>query len=281
MTTNLISNPAIWLTTGSEATHDEVSHAASTCEDLQAAVAAGAVIRVETEPSGWLCEGCVEVQVGGTPKIAGDVERSTYRGPSASSAPVNKVPDMTLAEIETWLSGLGRKVEFSEVKPEMVAAVTEWAKGYEGTFEFMLDMRKAATRKPLTIGQTKGTLNCLRADIARRPAAKPAQGTSAPKIERKVVTEDGMYQDPEGNIFKVQVAKQGSGNLYAKRLDVEMGKFEYERGLLYKINPDWKMSLEAAKAFGQLYGFCCVCARDLTDETSIAEGIGPVCAGRF
>lgn len=39
--------------------------------------------------------------------------------------------------------------------------------------------------------------------------------------------------------------------------------------------------LNAAIAYGKRYGKCSVCARTLTDEASVARGIGPVCAERF
>lgn len=39
--------------------------------------------------------------------------------------------------------------------------------------------------------------------------------------------------------------------------------------------------LEAVKEISALTGHCCVCNRLLTNETSIEEGIGPICAGKF
>lgn len=93
----------------------------------------------------------------------------------------------------------------------------------------------------------------------------------------RVLVGEGMY-NVDGEIFKVQRAVHGSGHLYAKRL-VE-GRFEYAPGALTALTPDDKMSLEQAKEFGKLYGFCCVCSRTLTDEGSIAAGIGPICAGK-
>lgn len=39
--------------------------------------------------------------------------------------------------------------------------------------------------------------------------------------------------------------------------------------------------LNAAIAYGKKYGKCSVCARTLTDEASIARGIGPVCAANY
>jgi hypothetical protein len=37
----------------------------------------------------------------------------------------------------------------------------------------------------------------------------------------------------------------------------------------------------AAIAYGRKFGKCSVCARDLTDDESIANGIGPVCAKKY
>jgi len=121
--------------------------------------------------------------------------------------------------------------------------------------------------------------------------ATPAQ-TSASQVRTQnkpaPVTEDGMYQTPAGEIYKVQVAKQGSGRLYAKKLTefaLEDGgtewAFEFVKGGIYRLTADMKMSLEQAQEFGKLYGVCCRCAADLTDEKSINAGIGPICAGKM
>lgn len=39
--------------------------------------------------------------------------------------------------------------------------------------------------------------------------------------------------------------------------------------------------LEAVKEISKLTGVCCVCGKTLTAEESIADGIGPICAGKF
>lgn len=98
-------------------------------------------------------------------------------------------------------------------------------------------------------------------------------------------------------IFKVQIAKQGSGNLYAKRLDVRVvpgevrangeqmyaGHWEYEGRSrnFWKLSTETLLSVEDAAHFGHLYGICGVCGADLTKEESIERGIGPVCYGRI
>jgi len=96
----------------------------------------------------------------------------------------------------------------------------------------------------------------------------------------------GMYER-QGDIYKVQQAVHGSGNLYAKiwvwidQVESEgRGKFQYAPGAIRSLTAKDKMPLEKAQQFGKIYGVCCVCGRTLTDERSIAEGIGPVCAGK-
>lgn len=97
------------------------------------------------------------------------------------------------------------------------------------------------------------------------------------------VTEAGMYKLGD-DIYKVQKAVHGSGQLYAKLLVVDgpgSAHFEYATGAIRKLRAEHKLSLEDAKAFGALYGSCCCCGKTLTDENSIAEGIGPVCASKL
>lgn len=110
--------------------------------------------------------------------------------------------------------------------------------------------------------------------LAPQPATRQALGSVEP----------GMYRTPDGTIWKVQLAVHGSGKPYAKRLVVEPGQpgtFVYEPGAITRLRADHRMTLDDAKAFGALYGVCCQCGRTLTDEGSIADGIGPVCAGRL
>lgn len=107
-----------------------------------------------------------------------------------------------------------------------------------------------------------------------------ALGKSLRPARREVqVTDLGMYRTSDKEIYRVHQAR-GSGNLYAKHLLVG-GGFEYEAGAIYKLAPSDKMTLEEAKAYGVETGQCCVCGAFLTDENSVAEGIGPVCKRSF
>ena len=83
-----------------------------------------------------------------------------------------------------------------------------------------------------------------------------------------------------GEVYKVQRAVHGSGYLYAKRLTEDgFVRAPGRVALLGAIGR--KMTLEEAAAYRKLYGVCCRCGATLTDEASIAAGIGPICAEKF
>lgn len=110
---------------------------------------------------------------------------------------------------------------------------------------------------------------------------------SAPKTAPKAATaslDEGVYRR-DGVIFRVHRSRE-SGNLYAKRLEFDLfggskPRFVYAKGAISSLAPTHKMSRDEAKAFGVETGICCVCGAFLTDDKSVAEGIGPVCAKRF
>lgn len=128
-------------------------------------------------------------------------------------------------------------------------------------------------------------------DAAARPTiaqiTEPTSGAALKVIRAWQDGQDvsGMYRYG-GEIYKVQIAVHGSGRPYAKRLVVveedgqKTGKFEIARGTIYDLVMGDKMSLGDAKEFGLIYGVCCKCGRTLTDDKSIADGIGPVCASK-
>lgn len=104
----------------------------------------------------------------------------------------------------------------------------------------------------------------------------------------KTVVDEGMWIIGEfgfhsaHEIYKVQVAVHGSGRLYAKLLDKDSGRFVHAPGAIRKLQVQGrKMTLKEAKEYGALYGTCVRCGRTLTDEDSIAAGIGPICAEKF
>jgi hypothetical protein len=105
--------------------------------------------------------------------------------------------------------------------------------------------------------------------------------------------EPGIYATPSGDIVKVQWNKAKT-NVYALRW-VEIhgerlvdateervhGEWEYSPGLVFGIDPAWRMTLAQAKAFILRYGQCVRCGRHLKAAESVEQGIGPVCRKAF
>lgn len=96
--------------------------------------------------------------------------------------------------------------------------------------------------------------------------------------------EDGMYL-MDGIVYKVQHAVHGSGKQYAKRLlpnsEGERAVFIYAPGVVNKLRPVHRMTMEQAKEWGALYGTCVRCGAVLTAEDSIERMMGPVCATKI
>lgn len=90
--------------------------------------------------------------------------------------------------------------------------------------------------------------------------------------------DEGMYKVGE-DIFKVYRTRE-SGQLVAKQLIEESFEYMGKRPLRF-IRAEHRMTLDEAKEYGKVTGTCCVCAAKLTNETSIAAGIGPICASKF
>ena len=93
--------------------------------------------------------------------------------------------------------------------------------------------------------------------------------------------EVGMYRDGD-RIIRVYPARSG-GHLLAKELHLEENgswRFEYLGAAKRFVGNAKRMTLEDAKEWGSNFGTCCVCAALLTDPTSVAAGVGPVCGSR-
>jgi len=118
-----------------------------------------------------------------------------------------------------------------------------------------------------------------RARLRREQAASNVErAASAP--QRTV--DDGFYELPGERIAKVLHAVHGSGRQYAKLLNTDSGGFDYTPRLIDEVRAHGvPLTLERAQQLGKLYGMCCRCGATLTDENSIAAGIGPICASRF
>lgn len=112
---------------------------------------------------------------------------------------------------------------------------------------------------------------------AKAQAAPSKVEEKAPVAKQKV--SEGFWTLGE-RIFKVQKNLSGT-SIYAKEL-IPPSSFEYAPGGVKLLQEGGtKLTQEQAAAYGKLYGVCCCCGRRLTDETSIALGIGPICAKKY
>ena len=186
---------------------------------------------------------------------------------------------------------LGRKFEVGDVTPDLLAAANAFARRYEGTFTYMLDMRYKATKWGLSPAQAKGVLNCLMAEGNKALAA--SNPTAAPAGTALTVEDKGVYVLPDGTIVKLQANKAKTA-VYSMRW-VEIGgtrlteagpkvkaEYQYEPALKAQVaSQGRKMNLEEAKAFIVRYGVCSRCGRQLKAADSVEAGIGPVCITYF
>jgi hypothetical protein len=191
--------------------------------------------------------------------------------------------------------------------PGMVVKTAPRNLASDAQIRFIQTMATEQGKEVVTLGLTKQAASRLidkliaARDAARKAAktapraetpAAPREAAKTPAAPRAEVT-DGMYRTPDGDVYKVQIAKQGSGRLYAKKLvareepktqangKVITHEFAYETGAISRLTADMKMTLDEAQEWGRLYGTCCRCGAALTDEKSIADGIGPICKSRF
>jgi hypothetical protein len=117
----------------------------------------------------------------------------------------------------------------------------------------------------------------------------------APRATRPAGVGEGTYRR-DGVIYRVVRAVHGSGHLYAKRAEVVTEatrdttgnlvtpaciRWERAAGVYGRLTPADELSAEDAATLGRLYGVCFRCGRTLTEETSIAAGIGPRCAEKL
>jgi hypothetical protein len=159
----------------------------------------------------------------------------------------------------------------SQVTPDLREAGLTYLSTYEGDFSYLVDLKR---RNPadLSVGQIRGILNCIRAQILRANNDKFWDGVAE---GRYAVTVEGKLR-----FFRVNTPTEGrwSGFTFLTEMfgggGVRAIKGVGPRNLILTAianDPD------ALARFGQELGKCGKCGRDLTDEESRAIGIGPVC----
>jgi len=146
---------------------------------------------------------------------------------------------------------------------ERVSPTGQWKWGSDPDYFANLSKSEASYVISKMLSLPRKPKDTLQVDV---PEAKPVEGVHS------VHTSKGVA------VVKVQKALYGSGRLYSKVWSPSQHKFVRVSGWLAKTSKGTLITKEEAARFGALYGCCARCSRPLTDEESIANGFGPVCA---
>jgi hypothetical protein len=181
--------------------------------------------------------------------------------------------------------------ELAEVDRDVQTAF-EYLRAYTGDFDFLLDIKNRITLDPwyeLTEKQIAAVLRCKLNDERRHSAQGPDLSTLPIGTHFYAVTNEGGTLSffrvdnvaEEGNRWHgwafVQHIVGGTDDLYGEKIGRQRPGERYSGlfpHLLQKVVDDPKVSQET---FGREIGRCGVCGKVLTDETSRAFGIGPIC----
>ena len=206
-----------------------------------------------------------------------------------------------------------RKIKVAEDKAAAVQAWREqnvaeaaWLDEAAGRgFEFAASLREALTKfGSLTDKQMASVRKCAVADGERKVkwAAEKAQATAAAPTVSVEAIEVAFAKAKESGIryprlrlddfvfTPAPATGKNAGAVYIKTGDQYLGKIlggklfatrectqdASERILAASSDPH-----KAAVAYGQKFGSCAVCGRELTDSNSIERGIGPICADKY
>lgn len=272
-------------------------------DDLDAAV--GAAEQAEAEP---------QIYIDNCPNCKGS---GYYRGPSRYGSRCFKCDGRgTLAfktspeqRAKAKASAAKRKAKakvdnlaaFEAEHPEIKAWWTD------STFELAVSFREAVIKYGhLTERQLAAAHKCIES-LARRQqeraeaaakAEQNAQAVNIGEIEKAFATAKARgIKRPAMRLaeFKFKLAPdtgRNAGALYVMHLESDVylgkivdGKFYKSRDCSAeqeaKVVEVASAPLEAAVAYGKMYGQCSICGRELTDKVSIERGIGPICESKY
>ncbi len=122
-----------------------------------------------------------------------------------------------------------------------------------------------------------GTIPTLRRTL--RSITPAAAAGAAPATPAVALEADRLYE--VDGVFYRTVESRGSGNMYAKVLDVDAGKWVYAPGAIKRILPEHRMSVERAKELSIRFARCIRCWAELTAAESVERAMGPRCVKKI
>jgi hypothetical protein len=186
-------------------------------------------------------------------------------------------------------------------------AEAAWMESSAPRFEFAKSMLDALNKYGHLTERQMSTVQRLTVQDAERQAARvveqAARAESAPVVSVEAIEVafntakqagvkfpklrlDSFMFSPAGenskNAGAVYVKSKGDGVYLGKvmggRLFTSRDCTPEAQERIVAVASDPK---QAAIAYGQKFGSCAVCGRELTDGDSISRGIGPICAGKY
>ena len=186
-------------------------------------------------------------------------------------------------------------------------AEAAWMESSAPRFEFAKSMLDALNKYGHLTERQMSTVQRLTVQDAERQAARAveqaARAVSAPVVSVEAIEVafntakqagikfpklrlDSFMFSPAGenskNAGAVYVKSKGDGVYLGKvmggRLFTSRDCTPEAQERIVAVASDPK---QAAIAYGQKFGSCAVCGRELTDGDSISRGIGPICAGKY
>lgn len=120
-------------------------------------------------------------------------------------------------------------------------------------------------------------VNAKRASVRQIEAR--ADRAPAPAAPEGIV--DGeAYRAADGAVYRAYTTQRGI--LCLKLWDADTKEFSYAGSASRFASAGLvKLTIEESREFGRATGTCIRCMRHLTDDNSVREGIGPICAGKL
>lgn len=186
--------------------------------------------------------------------------------------------------------------------------IVRWIEAQRGRFGFAASMYEAVRKYgSLTEGQVRAISKCIARD-ADREAQRAEQREQADRLATKLDTDlvgEALRRACENGLkwpklrfqgFRFSLAGENSRNpgatyvtssnegTYLGKIGRD-GRFSASRDCTEALAGDIARVVadpsKAAREYGLEIGKCSCCGRQLTDPSSVAMGIGPICANRF
>ena len=235
--------------------------------------------------------GYTGMSMGSCFKCKGAGKLSFKTSPEHRAATRNRSAAKAEARTQTW----------AEANP----LLWDWMNTRAPSFTFAANMLDAVRKYGhLTENQEAAAEKCRLADIdreARRAQEKIERETNAPRVSIDPV--ETAFNTAQGNgikrpklrldtfIFSLAPSTgKNAGAVYVKEGGEYLGKVQggkFMRAFSCTAETEQRIVAvcadprQAAIAYGQRTGTCSTCGRELTNEGSIEDGIGPICASKY